>query len=82
MTLQNSAAPGPKRVKREAEAGAGGEGTDVHPPHLHEHGHGHGAGASAHSFIGFALVTGFVFMLIVDQVASLGTRRGERHLRG
>ena len=44
--------------------------------HHHDHDHGAESGAELHSWIGIALVLGFVFMLLVDQIG------GSIHARG
>ncbi|GMT11761.1 hypothetical protein PFISCL1PPCAC_3058, partial [Pristionchus fissidentatus] len=43
--------------------------------HAHSHGHGH---ANVHATIGYSLVSGFIFMLLVDQIGSSTINRGER----
>uniref|UniRef100_A0A8R1YLP3 Uncharacterized protein n=1 Tax=Pristionchus pacificus TaxID=54126 RepID=A0A8R1YLP3_PRIPA len=43
--------------------------------HAHSHGHGH---ANVHSAIGYSLVSGFIFMLLVDQIGSSTINKGER----
>ncbi|GMS81199.1 hypothetical protein PENTCL1PPCAC_3374 [Pristionchus entomophagus] len=43
--------------------------------HSHSHSHGHG---NVHSTIGYSLVFGFIFMLLVDQIGSMTINRGER----
>jgi len=50
----------------------------AHDHHVHNHDHSHGAesGGDLHSWIGVALVLGFVFMLLVDQIG------GSIHSRG
>ncbi|XP_013380707.1 zinc transporter ZIP9-like [Lingula anatina] len=49
---------------------------DKHAEHTHSEEHEHSHGMEMHSLIGVALVLGFVFMLLVDQLGSGGHSHG------
>jgi hypothetical protein len=43
-----------------------------HDHHEHGHDHDHGGATELHTYIGVALVLGFLFMLLIDQLSGKG----------
>lgn len=65
----NARAVVPVVAANKEPANANIENPEVEPQHEHEHEHEHGGGMiEKHSVIGISLVTGFIFMLLVDQI--------------